>query len=75
MRTISRSAWLTTPAAAPWLKISKAVDYLRTVAPQHAVPIHQGIIAPDARPIFYGRLSEMCDTDFRVLREESALNL
>ena len=66
---------LATPAAAPWLKISEAVDYLRAVAPQHAVPIHQGIIAPDARPIFYGRLSEMCDTDFRVLREESALNL
>ncbi|MCB0930232.1 MAG: MBL fold metallo-hydrolase [Mycobacterium sp.] len=66
---------LATPAAAPWLKISEAVDYLRTVAPEHAVPIHQGIIAPDARGIFYGRLTEMCDTDFRVLREESALNL
>lgn len=63
---------LATPAAAPWMKISEAVDYLRAVGPRHAVPIHQGIIAPDARGIFYGRLSEMTDTDFRVLTEESA---
>lgn len=63
---------LATPAAAPWMKISEAVDYLRAVAPRHAVPIHQGIIAPEARGIFYGRLTEMTDTDFRVLTEEDA---
>ncbi len=62
---------LATPAAAPWMKISEAVDYLRAVAPRHAVPIHQGIVAPEARGIFYGRLTEMCDTDFRVLTEET----
>ncbi|MGV1087027.1 MAG: MBL fold metallo-hydrolase [Mycobacterium sp.] len=63
---------LATPAAAPWMKISEAVDYLRAVAPRHAVPIHQGIIAEEARGIFYGRLAEMTDTDFRVLAEENA---
>jgi L-ascorbate metabolism protein UlaG (beta-lactamase superfamily) len=63
---------LAAPAAAPWLKISEAVDYLRAVAPRQAVPIHQGIIAPEARGIFYGRLAEMTDTDFRVLAEEDA---
>ncbi len=61
---------LATPAAAPWMKISEAVDYLRAVGPRHAVPIHQGIIAPEARGIFYGRLTEMTETDFRVLTEE-----
>jgi hypothetical protein len=66
---------LATPAAAPWLKISEAVDYLRAVAPPPAVPIHQGIIAPAARGIDYGRLSEMTDTDFRVLPEERAVSL
>ena len=66
---------LATPAAAPWMKISAAVDYLRAVAPTHAVPIHQGIVAPEARGIYYGRLSEMTDTDFRVLEEESTLSL
>lgn len=64
---------LATPAAAPWMKISEAVDYLRAVAPRHAVPIHQGIITPDARGIFYGRLAEMTDTDFRVLTEETSV--
>ena len=66
---------LATPAAAPWMKISEAVDYLRAVAPTHAVPIHQGIVAPEARGIFYGRLTEMGNTDFRVLPEESAVSL
>jgi L-ascorbate metabolism protein UlaG (beta-lactamase superfamily) len=62
---------LATPAAAPWMKISEAVDYLRAVAPTHAVPIHQAIIDPNARGIYYGRLSEMTDTDFQVLTEEA----
>ncbi len=66
---------LATPAAAPWLKISEAVDYLRAVAPTHAVPIHQGVVAPDARGIYYGRLAEMTDTDFRVLPEERSISL
>jgi L-ascorbate metabolism protein UlaG (beta-lactamase superfamily) len=64
---------LATPAAAPWLKIAEAVDYLRAVAPRHAVPIHQGIIAEQALPIFYGRLTEMTDTDFRVLPAENSV--
>ena len=63
---------LAAPAAAPWMKISEAVDYLRAVAPQHAVPIHQGIVAPEARGIYYGRLTELTATDFRVLTEENA---
>lgn len=62
---------LATPAAAPWMKISEAVDYLRAVAPAQAVPIHQAIIDPSARGIYYGRLSEMTDTDFRVLEPEN----
>lgn len=62
---------LAAPAAAPWMKISEAVDYLRAVAPVHAVPIHQGIIDPSARGIYYGRLSEMTTTDFQVLEPEN----
>ena len=64
---------LAAPASAPWMRISEAVDYLRAVAPARAVPIHQGIIAPDARGIYYGRLTEMTTTDFQVLPEESAV--
>lgn len=64
---------LATPAAAPWMKVAEAVDYLRAVAPRSAVPIHQGIIAPEARGIFHGRLTEMTDTDVQVLPHESAV--
>ncbi len=36
------------PTAAPWFKVSEAVDYLRAVDPGLAVPIHQAILAtPD----------------------------
>ncbi len=61
---------LAAPAAAPWMKISEAVDFLRAVAPQHAVPIHQGVVAEQAKGIYYGRLDEMTSTDFRVLTPE-----
>jgi L-ascorbate metabolism protein UlaG (beta-lactamase superfamily) len=63
---------LATPAAAPWMKVSEAVEYLRAVAPARAVPIHQAIIEPAARGIYYGRLSEMSDADFQVLDPENS---
>ncbi|MGH3638351.1 MAG: MBL fold metallo-hydrolase [Mycobacterium sp.] len=62
---------LATPAAAPWMKLSEAVDYLRAVAPDRAIPIHQAVVAKEARGIYYGRLSDMTDTDFQVLTEET----
>lgn len=64
---------LAIPAAAPWMRISEAVDYLRAVAPARAVPIHQGIIAAEARGIYHDRLAEMGRADFQVLPEESAV--
>ena len=64
---------LATPAAAPWMKISEAVDYLRAVAPRAAVPIHQGIIEPAARGIYHGRLTEMGRTDVQVLPAETSV--
>jgi hypothetical protein len=41
------------------------------VAPARAVPIHQAIIEKNARGIYYGRLTELTDTDFQVLEEEN----
>ena len=42
------------PAAAPWQKSRRRVEYLRAVAPRAAVPIHQGILAMPA--VYYGAL-------------------
>ena len=61
---------LAVPAAAPWMRLSEAVEYLRAVAPTRAVPIHQGIVAEEARGIYYGRFTDMTRTDFQVLDEE-----
>ena len=55
------------PTAAPWLKASECVDYLRAVAPRVAVPIHQGLLA---RPqVFYGLFTNLApqSTTLRVL--------
>jgi L-ascorbate metabolism protein UlaG (beta-lactamase superfamily) len=64
---------LATPAAAPWMRVSEAVDYLRAVAPTQAVPIHQGMISPDGRRIYYGLLTTLTSTEFQVLPEETAV--
>lgn len=45
------------PTAAPWLKVSEAVDYLRAVAPRLAVPIHQAILSKPEK--YYGLFREL----------------
>ncbi|NUS93823.1 MAG: MBL fold metallo-hydrolase [Nocardia sp.] len=68
---------LAVPAAAPWMKISEAVDYLRSVAPRLAFPIHYGIIAEPAWGVYFSRLDEMrkADTEFTILRPENDAEL
>ncbi|MFG3617716.1 MBL fold metallo-hydrolase [Nocardia sp. NPDC047654] len=68
---------LAAPAAAPWMRVSEAVDYLRAVAPRVALPIHYGIIRAEAQGIYFGRLSEMAPagTEFRVLDPENDTEL
>ncbi|MDY6808928.1 MBL fold metallo-hydrolase [Gordonia sp. HNM0687] len=68
---------LALPSAAPWMKLSESVDYLRAMAPRVAVPIHQAILSDAGSGVHYGRLSEMkaAATDFVVLDEESATDL
>jgi L-ascorbate metabolism protein UlaG (beta-lactamase superfamily) len=61
---------LALPAAAPWLKISEAIEYLRAVKPLRAIPIHQGIVNPVAVGLYYQRYEDMGRTDFRVLQAE-----
>jgi L-ascorbate metabolism protein UlaG (beta-lactamase superfamily) len=33
------------PAAAPWLKLAEALDFVRAVAPQRAIPIHDAMFS------------------------------
>jgi L-ascorbate metabolism protein UlaG (beta-lactamase superfamily) len=45
------------PAAAPWLKTSEAVEFLRAVGPRVAMPIHEAVLA---RPeLYFGLLDRL----------------
>jgi L-ascorbate metabolism protein UlaG (beta-lactamase superfamily) len=53
------------PTAAPWLKAAEAVDYLRSVRPRLALPIHEAVLA---RPQLYYRLFEQLAPDGTEIR-------
>ena len=38
--------WIATPVAAPWMKVSEAIDFLREARPTHAIPTHDAILSP-----------------------------
>jgi L-ascorbate metabolism protein UlaG (beta-lactamase superfamily) len=52
------------PTAAPWMKAAEAVDYLRAVHPQVAVPIHEALLT---RPeLHYGLFEALAPTGTQV---------
>lgn len=68
---------LALPAAAPWMKLSESVDYLRGVNPRRAFPIHQGVLSDAGRGIHNARIGEMAPagTEFTVLSPGEATEL
>lgn len=62
------------PTAAPWLKVSEAVDYLRAVDPGLAIPIHQAILAKPEK--YYGLFRELAPiaTEIRIAPHAETLN-
>jgi L-ascorbate metabolism protein UlaG (beta-lactamase superfamily) len=63
------------PTAAPWLKLSEAVDYLRSVAPPLAVPIHQAILAKPEK--YYNLFRELAPptTKIQIVEHTEPLKL
>ncbi|MPY98762.1 MAG: MBL fold metallo-hydrolase [Actinophytocola sp.] len=61
------------PTAAPWLKASEAVDFLRAVAPRIAVPIHEAVLA--FPQMHYGLFTNLAPdgTEVRVLESGEVL--
>jgi L-ascorbate metabolism protein UlaG (beta-lactamase superfamily) len=55
------------PAAAPWQKLSEAIDFLRMVKPRAAFPIHEAVSA--IPQMFYSRFIDLGpkETTFKVL--------
>ena len=50
---------LAVPAAAPWLKLSEPIDYLRAVRPKVAVPVHDQVLSDAGRSIHYRQLEQL----------------
>jgi L-ascorbate metabolism protein UlaG (beta-lactamase superfamily) len=42
---------LLAPTGAPWMKLSETIDYIQRVAPRHAIPVHDGGLAPAHRTL------------------------
>ena len=65
------------PTAAPWLKLSEAVELLRSVAPRVAFPVHDAVLAEPARQIWYGQFAALGPdaTSFEALGGDAALDL
>jgi L-ascorbate metabolism protein UlaG (beta-lactamase superfamily) len=69
---------LAVPAAAPWLKLSEAIDYLRAVRPRVAVPVHERVLSPVGTSLHYRQLEQLGardDTTLRVLDDGQPLTL
>jgi L-ascorbate metabolism protein UlaG (beta-lactamase superfamily) len=63
------------PTAAPWLKASEAIEYLRAVAPRMAIPIHEGL---PARPgVYYGHYRRLApaETEVRLLEPDGHIRI
>jgi L-ascorbate metabolism protein UlaG (beta-lactamase superfamily) len=60
---------LLVPAGGPWMKIQEGVDYVRTMTPRVAVPIHQAGLAPVHQELHHQLLTTLAPpgTDVVVL--------
>lgn len=47
------------PAAAPWLKASEAIEFVRAVKPRVAMPIHDAVLAPAGTNLYFGLLTRL----------------
>lgn len=63
------------PVGGPFMKISEAVDFARSVAPRVIVPIHQAGLADIHRQLHYGLLRNLVPAELVVLDEGVAHEL
>jgi L-ascorbate metabolism protein UlaG (beta-lactamase superfamily) len=63
------------PTAAPWQKVSEAIDYLRAVAPRVAIPIHEKIVAVPG--MYYARFTQLgpAGTEVRVVDDGTSTDV
>lgn len=52
---------LLAPAAAPWLKISEAIDFIHSVRAPRVIPTHDAILSPEGKQVHDRMLREATD--------------
>lgn len=69
---------LAAPAGAPWLKISEAMDYLVSVKPKVAIPVHDAVLSDIGRQIHFGALEgfgKQAGVELRVVENGSSIEV
>ncbi|WP_219467129.1 MBL fold metallo-hydrolase [Nonomuraea rhizosphaerae] len=64
----ARVETLLVPAAAPWLKLAEAIDFVRAVKPVRAFPIHDATLNDLGHEYFAGWMEFKGGTDYAQLR-------
>ena len=55
------------PVAGPWLKLAEAIDFVRAVGPQRALPIHDALLSPEGMGVVDRWLGMKSETDYARL--------
>src|SRR5262249_25773238 len=58
---------LLVPAAAPWLKLAEALDFVRAIAPRRAFPIHEVMLSDIGRQGFDNWMRMKSETEYARL--------
>ncbi len=66
---------LALPTGGPWLKSGEAIDFLRAVTPEIAVPIHERTLAMPEMEYHRFEALKPADTDVRVLADGDCTEL
>lgn len=69
---------LLAPAAAPWLKISEAMDFITAVKPQIAIPTHDAVLSDEGKAIHDRMLivaSEKAGTNYKRLAPGESIEI
>lgn len=67
---------LALPVAAPWLKISEAMDFLTQIRPRLAFPTHDAVLSQIGKELVDGRLNATAqeqDTTYQRLAETTTI--
>ncbi|WP_265447082.1 MBL fold metallo-hydrolase [Flexivirga meconopsidis] len=49
---------LAVPVSAPWCAVKETIDFVRRIAPQAVIPIHDGLLTDTGRSVYLGQIEQ-----------------